>query len=48
MPDGYDGTVVGFWCRTSDNWPEGAYIYDIADENTIFYRIIPTTKLWGE
>lgn len=38
MPEGYDGTVIGFYNALTE-WGEGQYIYDIADENTIFYRL---------
>ena len=40
IPDGYDGTVDGLYCNQVKEWPEGAYIYDLADENAHFYRII--------
>lgn len=38
LPKGYDGFVLGF----RDNsivWEEGQHIYDIADENTLFFRM---------
>lgn len=39
IPDGYDGTVVGFYNRANKR-PDGAYVFDVANEDTLFYRII--------
>lgn len=36
LPIGYDGCVVGAICDGQYN--EGDYIYDVADENTLFFR----------
>ncbi len=38
VPIGYDGTIVGFY-DGGIVWDEGLYIYDIADENSIFFRL---------
>lgn len=38
IPVGYDGTVIGFYNAFS-TWEDGMYIYDIADSDTIFYRL---------
>lgn len=38
VPVGYDGTVVGFY-DGGTQWNAGTYIYDIADENSIFFRL---------
>lgn len=38
IPQGYDGTVLGFY-NAATEWQEGQYIYDIADADTIFYRL---------
>lgn len=38
MPIGYDGVVFGY--RNSQvEWKEGMYVYDVADENTLFFRM---------
>lgn len=38
VPVGYDGIVLGL--RDSGvEWPDGQHIYDIADENTLFFRL---------
>ncbi len=42
IPEGYDGTVLGFYHKKLDHpWEEGMYIYDMADEDTIFIRLDP-------
>lgn len=38
VPQGYDGMVFGFMDSCIE-WPEGKYIYDLADENTVFFRL---------
>ena len=38
IPEGYDGAVCGFY-DASTEWEDGMYIYDIADENTLFFRL---------
>lgn len=38
MPEGYDGFVSGLYNR-SNTWEEGMYIYDIADKNSLFFRL---------
>ena len=38
VPEGYDGVVFGFFDATT-KWKDGMYIYDIADENTLFFRL---------
>ncbi|MCR5664921.1 MAG: hypothetical protein K6G17_08645 [Oscillospiraceae bacterium] len=38
VPVGYDGCVVGFYNRARE-WGEGEYIYDVADGNTLFFRL---------
>lgn len=38
VPIGYDGVVIGFH-DASIEWNEGQFIYDIADENTLFFRM---------
>lgn len=38
IPIGYDGTVLGFF-NAAIEWGDGQYIYDIADADTIFYRL---------
>lgn len=38
VPVGYDGTIVGFY-DGGKTWESGMYIYDIADENSIFFRL---------
>ena len=38
VPVGYDGVVLGFY-DASTEWEDGMYIYDIADENTLFFRL---------
>lgn len=38
VPVGYDGCIIGF--RDPGNeWGEGKYIFDVADENTLFFRM---------
>lgn len=40
VPVGYDGVVIGFYdCENAEKWTDNTYIYDIADENTIFFRM---------
>ncbi len=42
VPENYDGTVVGFYSKyTGVDWEDGMYIYDLADENTLFFRLDP-------
>ena len=42
VPEGYDGTVVGLYhFRNDTEWMENQYIYDIADKDTIFFRMDP-------
>ena len=42
VPDGYDGSVLGFYHNHRDKeWKEGMYIYDVADEEAIFFRLDP-------
>lgn len=38
VPIGYDGCVVGFYHGATE-WGSTDYIYDVADENTIFFRL---------
>ena len=38
VPEGYDGAVFGFY-DASTEWEDGMYIYDVADENTLFFRL---------
>ena len=38
IPEGYDGVVFGFFDAATE-WKDGMYIYDIADENTLFFRL---------
>lgn len=38
VPVGYDGVVIGFRDRGIE-WEDGMYIYDVADENTLFFRL---------
>ena len=38
VPTGYDGCVFGLWNR-SKTWDDGLYIYDIADADTLFFRM---------
>lgn len=38
IPEGYDGIVVGVR-DSSVPWPEGAHIYDVVNENAVFYRL---------
>lgn len=38
VPVGYDGIVLGFR-NAGVEWGEGQYIFDIADENTLFFRL---------
>lgn len=38
VPIGYDGVVIGFR-DASIEWGDGQYIYDVADENTLFFRM---------
>lgn len=37
VPVGYDGFVIGL--SNLNTWEEGMYIYDVADENTLFFRM---------
>ena len=38
VPVGYDGVVIGYR-DASAAWGEGMYIFDVADENTLFFRL---------
>lgn len=38
VPVGYDGAVLGFY-DGGIAWEDGMYIYDVADENTLFFRL---------
>lgn len=38
VPVGYDGCVIAFYHGATE-WAEDQHIYDIADENTIFFRL---------
>ena len=38
VPEGYDGVVFGFRDAAIE-WKDGMYIYDIADENTLLFRL---------
>ena len=38
IPVGYDGTVIGFYDTVIEQ-EDGMYIYDIADENALFFRL---------
>ena len=38
VPVGYDGCVVGLWNRTK-TWDDGMYIYDMADADSLFFRM---------
>lgn len=38
LPVGYDGMVVGLY-DTSIPWEDGMYIYDIANDDTLFFRL---------
>ena len=38
VPTGYDGVVIGF-IDGGTEWKDGMYIYDVADENTLFFRL---------
>lgn len=38
VPKGYDGTIIAFY-DSAIVWEEGQYIYDVADENTLFFRL---------
>lgn len=38
VPVGYDGAVAGLRDHSHD-WEDGMYIYDVADENTLFFRL---------
>ena len=38
VPTGYDGCVFGFYDKKT-SWEDGMYIYDIADDNTLFFRM---------
>ncbi|MCR5675937.1 MAG: hypothetical protein K6G16_09535 [Lachnospiraceae bacterium] len=40
VPVGYDGTVIGLYHNSNDlEWKDGMYIFDIADDDAIFYRL---------
>ena len=38
VPVGYDGCVVGL-CKSSKTWDDGLHIYDIADADSLFFRM---------
>jgi hypothetical protein len=38
VPIGYDGAVLGLRDKGIE-WEDGMYIYDVADENTLFFRL---------
>ena len=38
VPIGYDGVVIGFH-DSKTSWGDGMHIYDIADDNTLFFRM---------
>ena len=38
VPVGYDGCVYGFRNRDKE-WDEGMYVYDVVDENSMFFRL---------
>lgn len=38
VPVGYDGVVVGLYNK-QHTWEDGMYIYDIADEDSLFFRM---------
>lgn len=38
VPAGYDGSVIAVY-NGAANWEDGQHIYDIADENTIFFKV---------
>lgn len=38
VPEGYDGTVVGVG-YDDDAWEDGMHIYDVANDNTVFFRL---------
>ena len=38
VPVGYDGVVLGLYNR-QHTWEDGMYIYDLADEDTLFFRM---------
>jgi len=37
VPKGFDGICIGLRNRNNE-WNEGEYIYDVADDNTLFFR----------
>ena len=47
IPVGYDGIVLGFY-DSSIEWGDGQYIFDIADENTLFFRLDGTGAEYAE
>jgi hypothetical protein len=38
VPIGYDGAVAGLY-DSGIEWEDGMHIYDVADENTLFFRL---------
>ena len=38
VPEGYDGIVFGF-CDATIKWADDTQIYDVADENTLLFRL---------
>lgn len=47
VPVGYDGIVLGFY-DSAIEWGDGQYIFDIADENTLFFRLDGTGAEYAE
>ena len=47
VPVGYDGIVLGFF-DSAIEWGDGQYIFDIADENTLFFRLDGTGAEYAE
>lgn len=45
VPEGYDGVVFGF-IDSSLQWDEGQYVFDVADENTLFFRMGNDPEQW--
>jgi len=39
VPVGYDGFVVGLMNSATAKWDEGVHIYDLADADTLFFRL---------
>lgn len=47
VPVGYDGVVIGFYDSGID-FPEDKHIYDVFDENTLFFRLADLPEPWWE